>query len=293
VSDPSSAAALADTAAARLVRAGLPPDEARRDAALLAQRCLRWDQAAWITRGREPAPEEFGERFAALVDRRARREPVSQILGEREFYGRVLRVTSDVLTPRPETEFVVDEALAVIDEGARSGRPVVDIVDVGTGTGCLAVTLAAERPGLRIVATDLSRAALAIAGDNARRLGVASAIQFKAADLCGGAVAAADLIVANPPYVPERDRALLPPEVAEHEPASALFGGADGLDVVRRLVPDAARALRPRGWLVMEIGYGQSEQVERLVSDVGGLRLDRIVPDLREIPRVVVARRAD
>lgn len=275
-------------AAARLERAGLVPADARADAGVLARWVLGWDAATWLVRGVEPPAAGFRRRFEAAVARRVRREPVSHITGVREFYGRTFEVTPDVLTPRPETEALVTEALSLLAPGRAALGPTV--IDVGTGSGCLAVTLALEAPGAPVLATDVSAAALDVARRNAGRHGILDRVTFEAADLVPVPCPPAGVIVANPPYVPERDRAALAPEVARYEPGAALFAGEDGLDVIRRLVPAAARTLRPGGHLVMEIGAGQAGEVRRLV-EAAGLACLRIVPDLQGIPRVVVALR--
>ena len=217
-------------------------------------------------------------------------EPVAYLLGVREFYGRPFLVTRDVLIPRPETELVVDEALAALAErGTSNVAP--RLADVGTGSGCLAITLALEYLSARVAATDVSAAALAVAVENAARLGVEGHIRFRRTPLLGGAADSFDVIVSNPPYISARDAATLAPDVRDYEPELALFAGDDGLAVIRELVPAAERALTPGGWLIMEIGAGQAEGVSRLVLAAADLELVRVTPDLAGIPRVVVARR--
>jgi release factor glutamine methyltransferase len=283
------AEAVAD-AARTLAAAGIPADEARRDAALLARRHLRWDTAKWLAARHEPPPDGFLPAFAGSVARRTRREPLAHITGRREFYGRSFHVTPDVLIPRQETELIVDEALKLLPL-ERHRLAETTVLDAGTGTGCLAITLALERPELRIVAIDASAAAVAVARVNAQGLGAGERLDVRVATWPEGLAAhrRLDGIVANPPYVPERDRASLTPEVRDFEPAAALFAGPDGLDAIRTLVPAAARALTPGGWLVMEIGAGQADDVAALIAATPGLTLDRMVPDLQSIPRVVVA----
>lgn len=283
-------------AAQTLAAAGLPADDSRRDAVLLARWRLGWSAATWLARSHEPVPPDFSPGFESLIERRAQREPMAYITGEREFYGRVFEVTRDVLIPRPETELLVEEALNClrrIDRAAQerddtpAGADVTSrVLDVGTGTGCVAITIALEEPAVRMTATDVSTAALGVARTNALRLG-ADRIDFQVASLAGNFRAAFDLVVANPPYVPEADLASLPPEVRDYEPSGALFGGPDGLDVIRVLVPSAAAALRPNGWLAIEIGYGQSDAVVHLFH-ASGFSQVRTVPDLQAIPRVVV-----
>jgi release factor glutamine methyltransferase len=161
------------------------------------------------------------------------------------------------------------------------------VLDVGTGSGCVAVTLALEAPSVRVLATDVSAAALRIAEANAQRLGAAGRIEFRIASLADDFPAGFDLVVANPPYVPEADRESLAPEVRDHEPPGALFAGPDGLDVIRRLVPSAAAALRPGGSLVIEIGYGQADAVARMFQATGRFSEIRLAKDLQSIPRIV------
>lgn len=290
-------AVLVVSAARTLAGAGIPADDARRDAALLARTQLGWSHAHWLGYSDDDAPAGFAMAFDTLIARRAAREPVSQIVGSREFYGREFRVTRDVLTPRPETELIIEHALAWLtaygsrltaDDSRLTIRP--RVVDVGTGSGCLAVTLALEHPAADIVATDVSAAALAIARENAARHRVADRIEFRETSLLDGVDAPLDLIVSNPPYVPEADRASLMPEVRDFEPGLALFAGPDGLDVIRQLVPAAAGALAPGGALIMEIGHGQADAVTAIIA-AAGLTLDQIARDLQGIPRVVIARR--
>jgi len=201
-----------------------------------------------------------------------------------------------VLIPRPETEGIVEEALRSGSSGSSgsAGSAGSDqlIVDVGTGSGCIAITLALELPHARIVATDISAAALEIAKANAAALG-ASTVEFAEIgrdEFLPSNIACANLIVSNPPYIAEKDRASLSRDVRDFEPAAALFAGDDGLDVIRRLVPVAAKRLASDGQLILEIGAGQADAVSDLVER-NGLILRTIRPDLQGIPRIVVARR--
>jgi release factor glutamine methyltransferase len=266
-----------------LEAAGVPAPEATLDAELLARTALGCDRAALVTRRRETADPAFAAAYAPLVTRRAAREPVGYILGEREFWGLSFEVTRDVLIPRPETELIVEEALAAFGGGV----PPATVIDVGTGSGCLAVTLAREFGGADVVATDVSAAALDVARRNALRHGVAGRIDFRNADLLDGLTGRADLIVSNPPYVARRDATALPPEVREHEPHAALFGGDDGLDVYRRLLPAAHARLTRGGMLVLELGQHQADPVIEL-ADAAGLRLEHTRQDLQGITRTVV-----
>jgi release factor glutamine methyltransferase len=217
---------------------------------------------------------------------------VAYITGTREFYGRPFRVTPAVLVPRPETEGLVEEALRLVSgdgRGPATGAG-LRVVDVGTGSGCLAITLALEWPAAAVTATDVSPDALAVAAENAARLGAAR-IDFRRTNLLDGLPGRFDLVVSNPPYIALADRASLPPDVRDHEPAAALYGGEDGLDVVRGLVAAAAARLAPNGYLVMEIGAGQADAVRALVERTTGLAWRHVTPDLAGIPRVVVASR--
>jgi release factor glutamine methyltransferase len=279
--------AMAAAARRRLEAAGFDHDTASRDAALLARWVLGWSAADWLTRAGEPAPIHFPAQFDSLIARRAASEPIAYLTREREFYGRAFKVTRDVLIPRPETEFVVEEALAFRPSGL-GPRPSPLVVDVGTGSGCIAITLALEVPHARVIATDISAAALGVAAANARGLGVEERIEFIEGSFLAGIDGPIDILVSNPPYVSERERATLPAEVAGHEPATALFGGGpDGLDMIRVLLADAAGTLAPEGVLVMEIGCGQIEAVLDLAAD-NGLECLRVRADLQGIPRVVV-----
>ena len=283
----------------RLRAAGIEAGEAAMDAALLARHALGWDQARMIVHEIEAAPEGFSGEFERLVTRRARREPISSIVGRREFHGLEFEVGPDVLAPRPETEIIVDEAMAVLRGAAgcagRDAGPADDepplYVDVGTGSGCLAVSLAVEFPEARLIATDVSPRALAVAARNAARHGVAARIDFRHASLLDGVPGPAALLVSNPPYIPAADIEDLDPEVRDWEPRVAIDGGPDGLDLVRALLAAAPAVLAPGGWFVMEFGFGQAEAVERLVRE-SPLELARLVRDLQGIPRTVVARKA-
>jgi release factor glutamine methyltransferase len=274
----------------RLRDAGIPPDEADLDARLLAEHLLGWDTARFFSAGGEPEPAGFAERYEALVVRRAAREPIAYITGRQEFWDLSFEVSPAVLIPRPESELIVEVALEILSRSARDGLR-ERIADACTGSGCLAVALARERPSAEIVATDLSQPALEIARRNARRHDVDRQIHLLAADILGGVEGPFDLIVSNPPYVPERERASLQPEVRDYEPPVALFAGADGLDVIRRLLDAATSRLERGGALVFELGFGQARAVEQLIAAVEGLVFVEVRPDLQGIPRTAVARR--
>ncbi|MFO7300963.1 MAG: peptide chain release factor N(5)-glutamine methyltransferase [Acidobacteriota bacterium] len=264
---------------------GTGHENARADAVTLLRHLLGWDMAGWIVRQHEDVPPDLLERFNLLIARRAAGEPVAYLVGEKEFYGRSFRVGPAVLIPRPETELLVERALAAVDA---LDRPDLRVIDVGTGSGCIAVTLVCERPSLRVTATDVSAEALALAKENAARHDAVDRIAFVHAPLTGGAVDV-DLIVSNPPYIPEAHREQLMPDVRDFEPHGALFGGEDGLAVIRALADDARRALRGHGVLLVEIGFGQAADVQRLLEarGFGSIRVHR---DLAGIERVVEAR---
>jgi release factor glutamine methyltransferase len=265
-----------------LVQAGVTPEAAAIDAEVLARHILGWDRAALLTRGIEPASDAFTAQLQAAVRRRALREPVAFIIGHREFWGLDFEVTRDVLIPRPETELIIEAALELLprDRAAR-------IVDVGTGSGCLAVTLAVERPLARVLAIDISTNALAVARRNATAHRVNERIDFVRADLLTAVGGTIDLVVSNPPYVPRASS--LPRDVASYEPEAALYAGRDGLDMLRRIIPDARVALAGGGAFVVEFGFGQADSVLALAAAAGWKQVE-IREDLQEIPRVAVMR---
>jgi release factor glutamine methyltransferase len=264
--------------------AGVP--EARREAGSLLSHVIGKDRTFLISHAEDCVGNENLARFQKAVMRRAGGEPLQYITAVQDFYGRAFRVTPDVLIPRPETELLVEAALEII---SRESAPL--ICDVGTGSGCIAVTLLCERTDARAVAVDVSEAALAIAADNARRHGVSDRITFKISD-CFDAVDSVpfDLVVSNPPYVSANPLAGLQREVRDHEPLVALSPGGDGLGVIRRLLGDAPAFLKNNGYLMMEIGFDQGERVQQLIDDKQW-RLHEMRPDLQGIPRIVLLQR--
>ena len=289
--------ALVVAARARLTAAGIEPDESAMDAALLARHALGWDLARLIGHETDPPPAGFPAAYDALVARRASRQPISVILGRREFWGLEFEVTPAVLAPRPETELIIEAAIERTASSARlPGGPDTShrralFVDVGTGTGCLAICLAREFPAAQVVATDISPAALEVAARNASRHGAGNRVAFVRTSLLDGVNGPAALIVSNPPYVPTGDMPSLPAEVREWEPRGALDGGADGLDIIRALLADAPRVLAPGGRLIMEFGYGQEDAIRKAVWQ-SQLELVDIRRDLQDVPRTLVARLA-
>jgi len=271
----------------RFMSAGISANLATLDAEVLARQVLGWDRARFLTDRNEKATSVFLLQYEPLVARRERREPVSYILGLREFWGLPFEVGPDVLIPRQETEFIVEETLALV---GKDSHPV--IVDVGTGSGCIAISLAREIPGARIIASDVSKHALEVARRNAARHNVADRMTFVETSFLDGIEAGVDIIVSNPPYVPSVSRRGLTPEVRDYEPSVALFGGEDGLDGLRSVLEGAVAKLTPGGHLVMEFGCGQDDGVTDLVRGVDGLDVVKIRHDLQDIPRTVVCRRA-
>lgn len=277
-----------DAARARLRAAGIPREEADLDARLLAEFALGWDRGRYLISTKEPATADFAKTYEALISRRAKREPIAYLTGRREFWGLELLVSPAVLIPRPETELLVEKAL----ERFPDRNLAFEVADVGTGSGCLAVALAHERPLTRIVAIDVSADALEIARKNAERHSVSDRIDFVRADLLTATDRQFDLIVSNPPYVPETNRPALQPEVRDHEPAIALFAAEDGLAVIRRIVEQSAAHLKPGGVLIFEFGVGQADSVRQLISRTPGFQRAEIASDLQRIPRVAIVCRS-
>ena len=229
----------------------------------------------------EPAPGAHA-RFQAWIRRRGAGEPLQYLTGEQEFYGRVFQVTPAVLIPRPETELVIEAALERLprDQPAR-------VADVGTGSGCIAITLALERPQAQLTATDISAEALAVARGNAQRL--TAAVHWLECDLLDAVPAPLDLIVSNPPYIAECEWNVLQREVRDHEPRTALIAGPAGTEIYARLLTQAAARLRSGGWLVLELGYDSAAAVRALLSsDWSAIETRR---DLQGWERVLLARR--
>ena len=262
--------------------AGVP--EARRDASSLLSFVLGRDRTFLISHAEDMVDDDSVDRLREFVERRAAGEPLQYITGAQDFYGREFRVTPDVLIPRPETELLVEAALEV----TKADSPF--ICDVGTGSGCIAVTLLCELAGARAVAVDKSAAALEIAKLNAAKQSVTDRAVFVVSD-CFDALDAReyqfDLIVSNPPYVSESALEGLQREVRDHEPRVALSPGPDGLSVIRRLLTEAPAYLKPNGHLLMEIGFDQGEAVRGLVDEAVWFALE-VRPDLQGIPRIVV-----
>lgn len=238
--------------------------------------------------------------YRELVALRVAGKPTQYLTGRQEFWGLSFRVEPGVFIPRPETEHVVEVALRLVRE--RLEQPEARIVDVGTGSGCIALVLASELPEAEVLATEASPSALAIARGNAEALGLAARVRFVESDLLGAFLGhhgdptadfdnrAFDLVVSNPPYVDEQEAARLPREVREHEPREALYAAEAGLAFTRRLVEEARAMLAPRGWLVLELGYDMESRVRALLGD--GWTNQEVTNDLQGIPRVLAAQKA-
>ena len=273
------------TEATLLLRhAGVP--EARREAGSLLSFIIGKDRTFLISHAEDQLSDESFGRYQELLERRGSGEPLQYITGVQDFFGRAFRVTPDVLIPRPETELLVEAAIELIDSEAF-------ICDVGTGSGCIAVTMLCELRGARAVAVDASAAALEIAKRNAREHEVFERIEFAISD-CFSALDASqyqfDIVVSNPPYVSAAAIEGLQREVRDHEPLVALSPGPDGLTVIRQLMIDTPSFLKPEGYLIMEIGFDQGEAVRNLVDD-RVWRLCDIKSDLQSIPRIVILRK--
>jgi release factor glutamine methyltransferase len=312
-------------------------DSAHRDALLLVLHALGISRAALHADPGRILTLDQQARYESLILRRLANEPIQYITGEQEFYSLALHVSPAVLIPRPETEFLVEAVLSEFgcqmgmkkeadpsaalhprepgplagDPGLRDDNQIppwdaVRILDIGTGSGAIAIALAHYLPNAHVTATDISSAALAVASSNAARHHLSSRIRFVEADLLDaltpcettfdapGSPASGlgslgwDAVVSNPPYVPAADRATLHPQVRDFEPAAALFAGPDGLEVYRRLIPQARAALNPGGLLALEIGHGQRDAVAALLA---GWNTLRFVDDLQQIPRTALARK--
>ena len=260
------------------------------DAALLLTHVLGIDRTTLRAHPELPITREQQADYQAALERRLRFEPIQYILGSQEFYGHALRVTPAVLIPRPETELLVEAVAARLPPGNGAPAKSIRILDVGTGSGAIAIALAHLLPLAQIIAVDLSPEALAIARENARTHGLLDRITLLQSDLFAAVVTDAPFaaIVSNPPYIPDADAPTLHPQVRDHEPSSALFSGPSGLEFYQRLIPKAASLLIPNGLLALEIGHGQRDPIADLLHFWDQVEF---LPDLQQIPRVALARR--
>ena len=284
-------------ATARLVAAGLPPDEARLDARVLLAHGLGLRSPAGLgIRLGDTLPDGAGARYAALIDRRAAREPVGRILGRRGFWTLDLALGPETLEPRPDTEVVVAALLARLTPADAPWR----LLDLGTGTGCILLALLSALPAATGLGVDRAPGAVETARANAAAHGLARRATICQADWTGGATALGtrlgvlphglDAVVSNPPYIPTATLAALAPEVRDHDPVLALDGGADGLDAYRILVPLARDLLRAGGWLALEVGAGQADDVKSLMGQEGFSSI-AIAQDLGGHARCIIAPR--
>ncbi len=262
-------------------------EEARLKAELLMGHLIGCSRLSVVLHANEELSADRAARWDERVRRAAAREPVQYVLGEADFMGRLFKVDRRVLVPRPETEVLVENVLA---EKALWLEPKPVVADIGTGSGCIAVTLALERPRAEIVAVDISGDALALAAENAARLGAADRVRFVRGDLLSGlSPASLDAVVSNPPYVGTTEWGSLAPEIRDFEPRVALEGGEDGLAVISRLVPQARRGLKSGGVLFLEIGDGQGESVYGLMKESGFADIE-VRQDLAGRERIVRGR---
>ena len=266
-------------------KAGL--DSPDLDARLLVGHALRLDHTALAAAADRTLTSDEAQVIAALMQRRLAREPVARIVGRKEFWGLDLRIRTATLVPRPETETVVEAALAAVDAGGPRTQG-LRVGDLGTGSGALLVALLSELPQAAGVGTDLSLPALATARENAANLGLLNRTHFVSTSFGAALAGGFDLVVVNPPYIASGDIAALPPEV-RHDPRLALDGGADGLAAYRAIAADARRLLAPTGHLVVELGFGQEAAVTALLHEAGLASLPAR-RDLSGIPRALTAR---
>jgi release factor glutamine methyltransferase len=274
-----------DDAVRRLEAAGV--DHPRREAMRLLAWLMETDRGGIVARGPDPIPTEIVTPFEALIARRGQREPFQYLVGEEEFCGLLFAVDRRVLVPRPETEIVVETVLSL-----PLGRE-VRALDVGTGSGCIATTLAVMRPEWSVVALDSSPEALSVTRANVERHRVEARVELVNGELSNLSAAGArlfDVVVSNPPYVSEDEWRALAPEVRDHEPKAALVPGPTGLEAYRALGPAAFRSLAPGGFLVLELGWRSEPGAREAITAAGFTDLE-IRPDLRSIPRVLIARK--
>jgi release factor glutamine methyltransferase len=289
---------LINDAERRLTKAGI--DTPRLDAeVLLAQATGMKRVDLYTNRGTVP-PEAAQKLFEEMIRRRLENCPVAYITGVREFWSMPIRVTADVLIPRPESELIVERALEIIRTGEQGSgtKREINILDLGTGSGCIAAALAKELPHARLTVTDVSAEALDVARTNLTFAG--ERVEFRCGDLFdalsrdpsdpGSRITGHglfDLIATNPPYIPNGHEPMLGREITEHEPRVALYGGKSGLDFAGRIIEDASRFLKPGGWVVMEMGLGQAEKLEAMAREFGGYADVVISRDLAGIERVI------
>jgi release factor glutamine methyltransferase len=280
-----------NSAAITLSTAGIA--NARLDAEVLLSHIIHRDRV-WLITHRDDVLDDKNQRdFDEAIERRSKREPLQYIIGNQEFWGLEFKVTPDVLIPRPETEFIIEAAIAMVQDRNKPVR----IIDLCTGSGCIAVSLAKELANAHVIATDASEKALAVARENTRDHGVADRIRYLEGDLfeplkeldIRGQI---DIIVSNPPYVRESDLAALQSEVKDYEPLMALVAGPEGTEIAQRIIRHATEYLKKNGALIMEMGLGQAGALTRMTEATGAYGKSEVLKDLAGIERVIVARKA-
>jgi release factor glutamine methyltransferase len=280
-------AAAIDWAADRLTTRQI--EDARLEAELLLVHALEIKKSALILNQSLNLDNRGFERFKALIERRLKHEPTAYIIGGQPFLGRALLVNRSVLIPRPETELLAETAIKIIT--ALDHQPVT-CADIGTGSGCIAVSLARQCPAALVIGIDTSADALTVAKKNAAAQRVDQRCRFLLGDLLTPLQEPVELIVANPPYIPSAEIDRLQPEVKDWEPRQALDGGRDGLDNIIKLIAQAPNHLKPRGWLLIEIGHDQGARVKKLAAATGKYEQIEIQKDLSGLDRILEARRA-
>ena len=260
--------------------------EPEREAVLLMGHALKRDRAFVYAHPEYRLSAVESILFKAVIRRRASHEPFQYIVGRQEFYGREFYVTPDVLIPRPETEILVEAAIKEFQDHEHC-----KFFEVGVGSGCISVSILANLPNATAVGADVSYKALVVAGNNAKNNGVSERLELQLSNVFDSVDDRQfDLIVSNPPYVANADLSSLQREVRDFEPKTALSGGPDGLDIIRRIIEGAPKLLKANGMLLMEIGWDQSERVERILVERGWESIEKL-PDLQGIPRIIKARR--
>ncbi|HKQ78424.1 MAG TPA: peptide chain release factor N(5)-glutamine methyltransferase [Blastocatellia bacterium] len=262
------------------------------DAQTLLAEAIGKDRSYLIINFNQQISEDILLKYQTMVSRRAAGEPLQYITGHQEFFGLDFEVTPDVLIPRPETELIVEETIRLVQQNRIASPAIPVIIDVGSGSGCIAVTLARELGDARVIASDISLSALRVARRNASRHALEDRVDFVASDLLDAFAEAcfADFILSNPPYVSDVEMPTLQREVRDWEPHLALTDSNDGLNIYRRLLKDASSRLKPGGYLICEMGYSQSERISAMVDrEVWGET--RLLDDLQGIPRTIVLRK--
>lgn len=272
--------------------------EAKIDAEYLLSHILKCKrQELYLNSERQLTNQEINT-FKGFIQKRSKRKPLQYIIGEEEFRGLIFKVTRDVLIPRPETELLVEEAVKIMERQRAKGKgQKAIIIDLCTGSGCIAVSIAKEIPDSKVYSTDISEKALAVAKENAKRHSVEDRITFLQGSFLEplkdkGLEGKIDIMLSNPPYVSKKDMEKLQPEIKEYEPPLALYGGEDGLDSYRRIIPEALTYVKKGGYLILEIGYGQAEGVKELFGKNLAYVKIEIIKDLSGIERVVKARKS-